>query len=388
MKMEFVMENKAYILGGLRSYIGVENGMYKHIPAEILGAEVLKKVVEKYDIKKPDYIIGGNGVGAGGNITRLMMLEAGLTVEIPAYTVDLQCGSALETMAIAAAKIKIGQADIIIAGGFESSSTSPRRGYNKNHPDYDDMGGEESFYKVAKFTPGSHDEFAMLRGAENTAISENISKDDMAPWVIRSHKLAKETREKGIFADIVTEVSGCGSHDEGIRDRMSQRLLDRLPCVLKDGQVINAANACLTNDGAAWVVMCSQSYIQRMGLTPAAEFIDVAGIGSDPARSPMTAIYAVEKLLTRNNLDYTDIDIYECNEAFAVIDVLFERKFPKVCNRYNIFGGALAYGHPYGASGGIITLHALKALEYSNGKYAVCSIAAAGGIGTAILLKR
>jgi len=388
MKMEFVMENKAYILGGLRSYIGIENGMYKHIPAEILGAEVLKKVVEKYDIKKPDYIIGGNGVSAGGNITRLMMLEAGLPVEIPAYTVDLQCGSALETMAIAAAKIKSGQADLIIAGGFESSSTSPRRGYNINHPDYDKMGGEESFYKVAKFTPGSHDEFAMLRGAENTAISENISKDDMAPWVIRSHKLAKETREKGIFADIVTEVSGCGSHDEGIRDRMSQRLLNRLPCVLKDGQVINAANACLTNDGAAWVVMCSKSYIQRRGLTPAAEFIDVAGIGSDPARSPMTAIYAVEKLLTRNNLDYTDIDIYECNEAFAVIDVLFERKFPKVCNRYNIFGGALAYGHPYGASGGIITLHALKALEYSNGKYAVCSIAAAGGIGTAILLKR
>lgn len=136
------MSDKVYILGGLRSYIGVENGMYKHLPAEKLGAEVLKKVMDKYNISKPDYIIGGNGVGAGGNITRLMMLEAGVSCEVPAYTVDMQCGSALETMAIDAAKIKSGQADIIIAGGFESSSTAPGRRYNKNHPDYEKMGGK------------------------------------------------------------------------------------------------------------------------------------------------------------------------------------------------------------------------------------------------------
>lgn len=383
-----IMNDKVYILGGLRSYIGVENGMYKHIPAEKLGAEVLKEVIDKYNISKPDYIIGGNGVGAGGNITRLMMLEAGVPYEVPAYTVDMQCGSALETMAIAAAKIKSGQADIIVAGGFESSSTAPGRRYNKNHPDYEKMGGEESWYKVAKFIPETHDELAMLRGAEKTAVTQNITREEMNPWVIRSHNLAKTARESGILDDITVEVADCGKKDEGIRDRMNQRLLDRLPCVLKDVTRINAANACLTNDGAAWVVMCSERYVQQTGQKPAAQFLDAVSAGSDPSMSPMSVVCSIDKLLEKNRLDYMDIDIYECNEAFAVIDVLFERKYPKACYNYNIFGGALAYGHPYGASGAIITLHAIKALEKTSGRYAVCSIAAAGGIGTAVLLEK
>lgn len=383
-----IMSDKVYILGGLRSYIGVENGMYKHLPAEKLGAEVLRKVIDKFNISKPDYIIGGNSVGAGGNITRLMMLEAGVSCEVPAYTVDMQCGSALETMAIAAAKIKSGQADIIIAGGFESSSTAPGRRYNKNHPDYEKMGGKDSWYKVAKFIPETHDELTMLRGAEKTAIVQNISREEMNPWVIRSHNLAKTARDSGVLDDITVEAAGCGKRDEGIRDRMNQKLLDRLPCVLKDGTRINAANSCLTNDGAAWIVMCSEEYIQKTGQKPDAQFFDAVSAGSDPSISPLSVVYSIDKLLEKNRLDYTDIDIYECNEAFAVIDVLFGRKYPKACCDYNIFGGALAYGHPYGASGAIITLHAIKALEKTGGKYAVCSIAAAGGIGTAVLLEK
>ncbi len=114
--------------------------------------------------------------------------------------------------------------------------------------------------------------------------------------------------------------------------------------------------------------------------------------GVTPDESPRSAITAIEKLLERNNMDYHDISVFECNEAFAVIDELFARKYPDAIDRYNIFGGALAYGHPYGASGGIILLHALKALEYrkeeAKDSYAICSIAAAGGIGTAILIKK
>ena len=123
------MEN-AYILGGLRSYVGVVNGIYRHIPAEVLGAEVLKQVMEKYQLREPDYIVAGNGVGASGNIARLMALTAGVDISVPAFTVDVQCGSGLESIAVAAAKINSGEADAIIAGGFESSSTQPRRGYN------------------------------------------------------------------------------------------------------------------------------------------------------------------------------------------------------------------------------------------------------------------
>ena len=355
-----------YIIGGARSYIGVENGMYKNIPAEILGAKVLKNVLEKYKKLDVDMIIAGNAAGAGGNIARLMALEAGLSESIPAFTIDLQCASGLESIAVATAKIQ--------------------------------SGGQSSWYKTAKFLPGEHRQTAMLEGAEKTAVSEGITRKMLDKWVLQSHRLAKETREKGILNDVIVEIADGCDKDEGIRDRMGQRLLDRLPCVLESGNVITAANACLTNDGAAFVVLGSERYLKKHGIKPLAEVNGVAEVGVTPDESPRAAIAAVSKLLEKNHLDYHDVSVYECNEAFAVIDELFARTYPDVIDRYNIFGGALAYGHPYGASGGIIVLHALKALELigstqcsickADGKYAVCSIAAAGGIGTAILIKK
>lgn len=378
-----------YIIGGARSYIGIENSMYKNIPAEILGAKVLQNILDKYGSLDMDMVIAGNATGAGGNIARLMTLEAGLPENIPAFTIDLQCASGLESIAVAVAKIQSGQSDCIIAGGFESCSTAPRRGYNKNHPDFDLYGGEFSWYKTAKFLPKIHRQTAMLEGAEKTAVSEGITRDMLDKWVLRSHRLAKEAREKGILKDIIVEIKDKCNKDEGIRDRMGQKLLDRLPCALKGGSVITAANACLTNDGAAFVVLCSLKYLKKHSLKPLAKVVEVAEIGTDPNESPRAAIAAVSRLLEKKHLDYHDISVYECNEAFAVIDELFARKYPDVVDKYNIFGGALAYGHPYGASGGIIMLHALKALERSvEGKYAICSIAAAGGIGTAVLIKK
>lgn len=380
--------NKVYILGGGRSYIGIENSMYRHMPAEILGAETLKKVAEPYGIGELDGIIAGNSVGAGGNIARLMMLEAGFPERIPAITVDLQCGSGLEGIGIAAAKIACGMGDFYIVGGFESSSTAPRRGYNVNHPDYGKHGGEDGWYRVAKFSPGLHKETAMIEGAENTAKKEGITRQEMNYWVLRSHRLAREAREKGILKDIVFSVAEGRDKDEGIRERMTEKFLNRLPSVLPEGEAITAGNACLTNDGAAFLVLCSEQYALQHGLKPQAEFIGMAETGGSPSESPITAIKAVDSLLSKYHLTAQDIAIFECNEAFAVIDVLFVRAYPEMTERYNILGGALAYGHPYGASGGIITLHALKALEQVNGTFGVCSIAAAGGVGTAILIKR
>lgn len=373
----------AYILGGLRSYVGVVNGMYRHIPAEKLGAAVLEQVMEKYKIDEPDYIIAGNGVGAGGNIARLMALEAGVDIAVPAFTVDVQCGSGLESIAVAAAKIASGEADVVIAGGFESSSTQPRRGYNPNHPDY---AGDE-WYSVAKFMPGIHSETVMLEGAELAAQREMITKADMDAWVLRSHKLATAARESGVLQDIIAPVFGA-TKDEGIRPRMSQRLLDRMPKVLQGGEFITAANSCLINDGAAFLVLCSQKYLQEHGLMAQAKVIGSAACGGDPLVSPRTAITALQKLLDKHGLTEQDIDDFELNEAFAVIDVLFARSFPQSTNKYNVFGGALAYGHPYGASGGIITLHLLEALKRCDGRFGAASVAAAGGVGTALLLER
>ncbi len=373
----------AYILGGLRSFVGVVNGMYRHVPAEKLGAAVLKKVMEKYQVTKPDYIIAGNGVGAGGNITRLMALEAGVDISVPAFTVDVQCGSGLESIAVAAAKIKSGEADCVIAGGFESSSTQPRRGYNPNHPDYKD----DSWYSVAKFMPGIHRETVMLEGAELAAQREQITKAELDSWVLRSHKLATTARDEGLLQDIIAPVFGA-SKDEGIRPRMSQRLLDRMPKVLPGGEFITAANSCLINDGAAFLVLCSEKYVQEHNLKPQARVIGSTACGGDPLVSPRTAVTVLEKLLARYQLREEDIADFELNEAFAVIDVLFARTFKQSVDKYNIFGGALAYGHPYGASGGIITLHLLEALRQRGGRLGAASVAAAGGVGTALLIER
>lgn len=378
---------RVFILGGVRSYIGVENRMYRHVPAEILGARTLQRAAEPYDVKDINGVIAGNGVGAGGNITRLMMLEAGFPEEIPGFTIDLQCGSGLESIGTAAAKIGCGMGDFYIAGGFESSSTAPRRGYHQNHPDYERYNGEESWYRVAKFSPGEHREYAMIEGAERVAVREQISREEMNGWAVRSHQLAKKAREMGVLSKKAVSVLEGSDKDEGIRERMSERLLNRLPYILPEGQKITAGNACLTHDGAAFVILCSEDYLREHHLVPEAEFIDIVEIGGNHMESPVTAVTAVGKLLQKNGLTSRDIDIFECNEAFAVIDVLFARRFPECVERYNIFGGALAYGHPYGASGGIITLHAMEALKFVEGRYGVCSIAAAGGVGTAILIQ-
>ena len=375
--------DKVYLIGGLRSFVGVVNGMYRHVPAEKLGAAVLRQVMDKYGIEQPDYIIAGNGVGAGGNIARLMSLEAGVDCAVPAFTIDVQCGSGLESIAVAAAKIACGEAECVIAGGFESSSTQPRRGYNPNHPDYTG----DSWYSVAKFMPGIHRETVMLEGAELACQSEGVSKAELDAWVLRSHRLAAQAQQEGSLKEVIAPCFEA-SKDEGIRPRMSQRLLDRLPKVLEGGEFITAANSCLINDGAAFVVLCSEDYLKEHGLTAQAKILGSVACGGDPLVSPRTAVTALEKLLAKHRLTESEIDDFEINEAFAVIDVLFARTFPNSVDKYNAFGGALAYGHPYGASGAIITLHLLEALKRCQGRLGCASVAAAGGIGTALLLER
>ena len=379
--------NEVYIIGGLRSYIGLKGGTYKHIPAEILGAQVCRALLDKYKIDTADCIICGNGVGAGGNITRLMALEAGMDYSVPAFTVDMQCCSGLESIVCAAEKIACGHADLIIAGGFESSSTQPRRAYNASHPEYNSENDSANFYNTAKFTPGEQCETAMLKGAEYTAQKYKVSAAAMDEWVLESHARALAARTEHMLDKIIIPVCGA-SKDEGIRPRMSQRLLDRMPYLLPGGKLLTAANSCLINDGAAMLLLCSGEYLRQHGLTPIAKIKAAAACGTDPMTSPMGAISVTQKILHQNDLSAADIDAFEINEAFAVIDVLFDRAFPGAKDKYNVFGGALAYGHPYGASGAVILLHLLASLQKYGGRLGCCSIAGAGGLGSSLLVER
>ena len=467
--------DKVYLLGGRRSYIGVENGIYRNVGAEELGAFVIKKVMDSYDISPEDIdlVAVGNAIGAGGNIGRLASLMAGVPEKTPVVTVDSQCGSGLAAIMQAAMQIELGMADVAIAGGFESSSTAPVRSINKRHPDY--MVDGDNVFKVAKFKPGSYDELAMFKGAEKCAATFGMDRHELDMYAIRSHRRAVQSRENGELDDILAgsfyeydrsrrtveddEPGKCANaeaeqhknrtltrkehleKDEGIRDRISEKLLTRLPALVPGGSYITAGNVCLTNDGAAFVLLCSErflkkykenkKYIKDMNeIIHPFKVVDIVSVGASPDMSPASIVPAIDKLLERNSLKASDILAWEYNEAFAVIDKLMESYVNKDFSNANIFGGALAYGHPYGASGGIITLHLMKAMEklmaeeaevsannsvdneagyndvdnkdwnivvkgedvsetdVSETRYGVCAVAAAGGIGTAMLVSR
>lgn len=467
--------DKVYLLGGRRSYIGVENGIYRNVGAEELGAFVIKKVMDSYDISPEDIdlVAVGNAIGAGGNIGRLASLMAGISEKTPVVTLDSQCGSGLSAIMHAAMQIELGMADVAIAGGFESSSTAPVRSINKRHPDFSDDG--DNVFKVAKFKPGAYDELAMFKGAERCAATFGMDRHELDMYAIRSHRRAAQARENGELDDILAgsfyeydrsrrtvevyetgkcvnieasqhknETSTRKEHpekDEGIRDRISEKLLTRLPALVPGGSYITAGNVCLTNDGAAFVLLCSErflkkykenkKYIKDMNeIIHPFKVVDIVSVGASPDMSPASIVPAIDKLLERNSLKASDILAWEYNEAFAVIDKLMESYVNKDFSNANIFGGALAYGHPYGASGGIITLHLMKAMEklmaeeaevsannsvdneagyndvdnkdwnivvkgedvsetdVSETRYGVCAVAAAGGIGTAMLVSR
>ena len=429
---------KVFLLGGLRSHIGLTGGMFKNIPAEELAAAVLGKVIEKYSCAlQADGLICGNAVGTGGNITRLAALKAGLPANIPALTVDMQCASAAASVELAMTKIGSGMADILLAGGFESTSMQPTRVYAKGDARYTEEG-----FTVAQFSPDTASAKVMLEGAERTCQKHGFTREELDYFAVRSHQLAKEAREEGRLKDVVVSVFG-SKGDEGIRDRMSPKLAARMPKLFTEEEVkalcggkckiieqqgyvdiegasapvkkdmlqasknesadnnnvalsekqnavtplLTAANACMRNDGAAFVILVSQRAVERYNLQPAAELLAGFEWGVDPRYSPEGAVETGMRLLQRCELQPEEIDVFEYNEAFAVISALFAKKYPGLLKRYCPWGGALAYGHPYGASGAILLLHLWQELKQTGGSLGLLSIAGAGGLGTALLVK-
>ena len=414
---------KVFLLGGLRSHIGLTGGMFKTVPAEELAAAVLQKVIEKYPCAlQADGLVCGNAVGTGGNITRLAALKAGLPVHIPALTLDMQCASAAASIELAMTKIGSGMADVLIAGGFESTSMQPTRVYAKADPRYTEAG-----FTVAQFSPDTTSAKVMLEGAERTCQKNGFTREELDAFAVRSHQLAKKARDEKRLQDVVVSVSGSVG-DEGIRDRMSPKLAARMPKLFTSEEVaalckeqikgtesggeagiksdaesesgaglsnekstvtplLTAANACLMNDGAAFVILVSEKAVEKYDLQPEAELLAGFEWGVDPRYSPEGAIETGAGLLQRCGLQPEEIDVFEYNEAFAVISALFARKHPELAERYCPWGGALAYGHPYGASGAILLLHLWQELKQKNGRLGLLSIAGAGGLGTALLVK-
>ena len=380
------MRDRVYLLGGLRSHIGIRYGIFKTVRPEVLGGEILHRVWSKYGKSAlPDLVLCGNAVGPGGNIGRLTVLEAGLPEEIPAMTLDLQCASALAAIDLSAAKIAAGMADFILAGGTESASLAPRRIYQE----WDERSRKrEPEFTAAQFRPGEFSDDAMLLGAERAAKKAGISKEKADEAALLSHKRASRVEKEGCLAPYIVPLFG-STRDEAIRPRMSRKLLERAPRVtdFQDG-ILTAANSCTMNDGAAFLLLVSEAWADEHEITPAFEIADTRLIGSDPKVPPLAADAAVSEMLEANQLTYEDIDAFEYNEAFAVISAHFMKKHPEVAGRLNQAGNALAYGHPYGASGAEIMIHLMEILREKEGRLGAAAIPAAGGVGEAILVKR
>ena len=198
----------------------------------------------------------------------------------------------------------------------------------------------------------------MLEGAERTMIKHCVGVEELNPYIIRSHQCAQHAREQGILSPYILdiEIDGKRCIDESIRPSMNEKLLNRMKPLLGPNSITTAGNACLTHDGAAFVTLSSQEGPFRI--------VHAMPWAGEPLYSPEGALLSTKKILDVTGLSPTEIDVFEWNEAFAVISALFGREYPNLIDRYNMLGGALAYGHPYGCSGAMLLIHCMAALEY------------------------
>lgn len=373
------------IIQAKRTAIGKVGGMFRNIPPEKLGAAVLQALVDenKLDPSQIDEVILGNAIGPGGNLARLTALTAGFPVDVPAVTVDRQCGAGLEAINIAARLIQAGAGDIYIAGGVESSSLAPWK-LEKPASLY---GEPPTLFTRARFSPDSIGDPEMGVAAENVAEAYGISREQQDAFACRSHQKAIASQEEGRFQQEIVPVNG-KTTDECPRPTLTMRSLKRMPPVFQKDGTVTAGNACPINDAAAAVLMMSKEKCDELGLTPILQFVDAASAGVDPNLLGIGPIPAVKKLLQRTDLSMEEIDLVEFNEAFAsqVLASVQELNIPE--DRLNIGGGAIALGHPYGASGAILVTRLYTEMQRTDAKRGMATLGIGGGLGLATLFER
>src|SRR5699024_4467787 len=333
-----------------RTAVGKVGGIFKNVAPEKLGAAVIQALIKesKMDPAAIDEVILGNVVGPGGNMARLTALSAGLPADVPGVTVDRQCGSGLEAIQMACRHVQAGAGEIYIAGGIESSSLAPWK-----------LAKPASLYQPptlftrARFSPDTIGDPEMGEAAENVAKAYQISREEQDLFAYHSHQKAIAAQEENRFTEEITVVQG-KDQDECPRSRLTMKRLAKLPALFKENGTVTAGNACPVNDGAAAVLVMSEKKCQELGLKPILKFIDATSAGVDPNLLGVGPIPAVHKLLNRTNLSMKDIDVIEFNEAFASQVLASAKELAIEFDRMNVGGGALAFGHPYGASGAIL----------------------------------
>lgn len=368
------------IVAAARTPIGSAGHAFADLTVEQLAAPVLASVLSRARIcpDEVDEVVLGNCTGPGGNVARVSALTAGLPLSIPAVTVDRQCASGLAAVDLAAALVKAG-AHVVIAGGTESASTAPWRHWPP------EAGGEPLRYERAPFAPPPGD---LDMGVANDLLAEEagITRERQDAYAARSHRLAVITREAGGYDQELVPLAGI-RRDERPRAGLTPERLARLPAAFRAGGTVTAGNACGVSDGAAAVAVVSEKVrrrLDRAGL----RILASATAGDDPARPGRALVPAVRLALARAGTELDRMGAIELNEAFAgqVLACCDELELDP--DRVCVEGGALALGHPWGASGAVLLTRLFSQLVTGGvGGLGLAAIAAGGGQGVAMVVE-
>ena len=387
------------IASACRTAIGKFGGSLKTIPAVDLGATVIKEAVNRAGIQpeQVDEVIFGNVItaGLGQNPARQASIKAGLPVETTAMTINIVCGSGLKAVALAANQIKAGEADIVVAGGMENMSAAPyavpaaRWGARMNNTTMVDTTVNDGLWDA-------FNDVHMGITAENIAEKYGFTRQQQDELAVASQNKAEAAVDSGRFKDEIVPVSVpqrkgdpiIFDTDEHLTRGSSMEKVSRLrPAFKKDGTV-TAANASGINDGASALVIMSKEKAEELGVKPMATIISYATAGVDPAIMGTGPIPAVRKAMAKADMTIEDFDLIEANEAFAAqaLSVATELNFNM--DIVNVNGGALALGHPVGASGARILTTLLYEMEKRDAKNGLATLCIGGGMGQALIVKR
>ena len=390
---------EAYIVGSVRTAIGRMGGAFKDIPVDHLAEKVIRELLERanQDIEIDEVILGQAKQSADtSNLARIATLRAELPVTVPGYTVHRQCGSGLQAINNADQQIRLGLSDVIVAGGAESMSTAPyyirnaRYGFGAGNgllldPNTESQPCSQPIEVYGNLTMGYT--------AENLAEQYNISRMEQDDFAMRSQELAARAIEEGRFKDEIVpyEIKGRKSTiivetDEHPRQTTVDKL-GQLKPVFKDGGSVTAGNASGRNDGAAVVLMMSEEKLKEYGLQAKAKIIAQAVSGVSPEIMGIGPVSSTEKALKQCGLSIDDIGLIELNEAFAAQALSVIKESDMAIDKVNVNGGAIALGHPIGATGAILMTKLLHEMERRNEQYGLVTLCIGGGQGITTIVE-
>lgn len=390
---------KVVIASAVRTPIGNFGGALASVSAADLGAIVIKEALKRAGVEPHavDEVLMGNVLqaGLGQNPARQAAVKAGIPVEVPATTVNMVCGSGLKTVALAAQSIMLGDADIVVAGGTENMSLAPyvldkaRNGYRMGHGEITDIMIRDGLWCA-------FNDVHMGITAENLADRWGITRQEQDAYAALSQNRAEAALANDAFAAEIVPVEIAQrrgdplvfAKDEYPRPGVTADALGKLrPAFKKDGSV-TAGNASGINDGAAAVVLMSEAKAKELGVTPLATLKSYGAGGVDPAVMGIGPVPAVRQALSRAGLTIDDIDLVEANEAFAVQSLSVARELGFDMDKVNVNGGAIALGHPIGASGTRILVTLLHEMARRDAKTGLATLCIGGGMGMAVVVKR